>query len=198
MRFLKDNSYNIIKLYINQLGISIFSLLLYSSVATMKNEKLSLELTVGISVFAILFYFALIYTAAWDIGASDIIKIESGRMKSQKYKGALLALFANVANIVLAGICVVAMLLYMNGTEGAIGFSQVANLILRLTDAMHIGVLQGAFRAFSEDANMYNLLQSCGFLAAPILAVLVTHLGYVLGMKNFKIFQSSKKAKKNK
>lgn len=196
MRFLKENSYNIVKLYINQLGISIFSLLLYSSVATMKNEKLSLELTVGISVFAILFYFALIYTAAWDIGASDIIKIESGRMKSQKYKGALLAFFANFANLVLAGICVVAMLVYMNGNEGAIGFSQVSNLILRLTDAMYIGSLQGIFSAFSEDANMYNLLQSYGFLATPLLSVIVTHLGYILGMKNFKIFPSSKKAKK--
>ncbi len=195
MRFLKENSYSIIKLYINQLGISIFSLLLYSSVATLKNDKLSLNLTVGISVFAILFYFALIYTTAWDIGASDIIKIESGRMKSQKYKGAALSFFASIANILLAGICVISMSLYINGIDGAIGFSQVSNLILRLTDAMYIGVLQGIFSSFIEDANMYNLLQSYGYLATPILTVLVTHLGYVFGMKNFRIFPSSKKNK---
>lgn len=195
MRFLKENSYSIVKLYINQLGISIFSLLLYSAVATLKNEELSLNLTIGISVLAILFYFALIYTAAWDIGAGDIIKIEAGRMKSQKYKGALMSFFANIANFVLAAICVIAMLLYINGIEGAIGFSQVANLILRLTYAMHIGILQGIFKPFASDANMYNLVQSCGYLALPIMTIIVTHLGYIFGMKNLKIFPSSKKTK---
>jgi len=195
MRFLKENSYSIIKLYINQLGISIFSLLLYSAVATLKNEELSLNLTIGISVFAILFYFALIYTAAWDIGAADIIKIEAGRMKSQKSKGALMSFFANIVNFVLAAICVIAMLLYINGIDGAIGFSQVANLILRLTYAMHIGILQGIFKSFASDANMYNLLQSCGYLALPLLTIIVTHIGYIFGMKNLKIFPSSKKTK---
>ena len=195
MRFLKENSYSIVKLYINQLGISIFSLLLYSAVATLKNEELSLNLTIGISVFAILFYFALIYTAAWDIGAADIIKIEAGRIKSQKSKGALMSFFANIVNFVLAAICVIAMLLYINGIDGAIGFSQVANLILRLTYAMHIGILQGIFKSFASDANMYNLLQSCGYLALPILTIIVTHIGYIFGMKNLKIFASSKKTK---
>ena len=195
MRFLKENSYSIIKLYINQLGISIFSLLLYSAVWALKNEELSLNLTIGISVFAILFYFALIYTAAWDIGAADIIKIEAGRMKSQKSKGALMSFFANIVNFVLAAICVIAMLLYINGIDGAIGFSQVANLILRLTYAMHIGILQGIFKSFASDANMYNLLQSCGYLALPLLTIIVTHIGYIFGMKNLKIFPSSKKTK---
>ena len=152
MRFLKENSYNVIKFYINQLGISIFSLLLYSSVATMKNEEISLRLTIAISVFAILFYFVLIYTASWDMGASDIIRIEAGRMQKQKFKGALIAFFANIANLILAGMCVISMLLYMNGNEGAIALSQIANAILRLTYAMNIGLLQGIFQTFSSDA----------------------------------------------
>lgn len=198
MKFLKENSYSIIKLYINQIGISIFSLLLYSSVANLKSDKLSLNLTIGISVVAILFYFALVYTASWDIGASDIIRIESGRMEGKKYKGALMSFFANVINFVLAGICVVSMILYMNGIDAAQGFSQVANLILRLSYAMYIGLLQGIFNSFSENGNMYNLLQSFGFLAAPLITILVTHLGYILGMKNIKLFPSSKNTKKNK
>ncbi len=198
MKFLKENSYNIIKLYINQIGISVFSLLLYSSVATLKSETLSLNLTIGISVLAILFYFALVYTAAWDIGASDIIRIESGRMECKKYKGALMSFFANIINFVLAGICVISMILYINGTDAARGFSQVANLILRLSHAMYIGILQGIFNSFAENGDMYNLLQSCGYLAAPLITILVTHLGYILGMKNIKLFPSTKNTKKNK
>lgn len=196
MRFLKENSYNVIKFYINQLGISIFSLLLYSSVATMKNEEISLRLTIAISVFAILFYFVLIYTASWDMGASDIIRIEAGRMQKQKFKGALIAFFANIANLILAGMCVISMLLYMNGNEGAIALSQIANAILRLTYAMNIGLLQGIFQTFSSDANMYNLLQSCGYLVLPLISIMITHFGYIFGMKNFRIFPTSKKTKK--
>lgn len=199
MKFLKENSYNIIKLYINQIGISIFSLLLYVSVATIKNDELSSNLTFGISIFAMLFYFALLYTAAWDIGASDIIKIESGRMESKKYKGALMALLANVLNFVLAGVCVISMSFYMNGTQAALGFSQIFNLLLRMTSAMYIGLLQSIFSSFAADGNLYNLLQSYGYLVAPFLAIIATHIGYIFGMKNLRIFPSSKNPKgKNK
>ena len=67
MRFFKENSYDIVRLYINQIGISIFSMVLYTAVGTI--ELSSKLLDVGLSVFLLGFYFTLIYTASWEYGA---------------------------------------------------------------------------------------------------------------------------------
>ena len=85
MRFLKENSYDIVRLYINQIGMTIFSLVLYFSVTSLGDNPdsaaLYVKLKIGISIFAILFFFALLYTAAWDWGANDKIRIDSGKIK---------------------------------------------------------------------------------------------------------------------
>ena len=57
MKFLKENSYDILRLYINQIGITIFSLVLYFSVSMLEDKVVSLRLKVAISVFAMLFFF---------------------------------------------------------------------------------------------------------------------------------------------
>lgn len=198
MRFLKENSYDILRLYINQIGITIFSLVLYFSVGMLENKELSLKLKIAISVFAMIFFFALLYTAAWDWGAKDKIRIDAGRIKKNTYKGALMALVANVVNFILSAVCIISMLVYMSGAEAMLGISQVFNLLLRMTNAMYLGLLQGIFVSFSENANLYNLLQSAGFFIAPILAILSTHIGYVFGLKNIKLIPTASKSTSKK
>ena len=68
MKFLKENSYDIIRLIINQVGITIFAFVIYTAVGSVKIESrlAVILLRVGISVFSALFYYALIYTVAWD------------------------------------------------------------------------------------------------------------------------------------
>lgn len=195
MRFLKENSYDILRLYINQIGITIFSLVLYTSVSSLDNG-LSLKLQICISIFAMLFFFALLYTVSWDWGANDKIRIDAGRMEKKRYKGAFMALIANSINFILAGVCVLSMALYMNGVSGAISVSQVFNLLLRLTNAMYLGVIQGIFVSIKSNTELYNLLQSVAFFIAPILAIAATHIGYMFGLKNIKIFPSTKKSHK--
>ena len=196
MRFLKEHSYDVVRLYINQIGITIFSLLLYFSSSSL-DGSIALKLKVGISVFATLFYFVLLYTAAWDWGANDIIRIEGGRQKKNIFKGALLSVLSQVINFILAGVCILTISLVMNGSEGANSVFFVFNLILRFTNAMYLGMLQGIFASFEADANLYYLLHSIGYMVLPLLAILATHIGYVFGLKNIKIFSSGKK-KNNK
>lgn len=43
MKIFKENSYDIVKLYVNQIGIMIFSMLLYTAVGSFENESLSLS-----------------------------------------------------------------------------------------------------------------------------------------------------------
>lgn len=192
MRFLKEHSYDVIRLYINQIGITIFSLLLYFSSSSL-DGGIALKLKVGISVFATLFYFVLLYTAAWDWGANDIIRIDAGRQKKSIFKGAILSLVSQGINFILAGVCILTMALCMNGAEGAQSVFFVFNLILRFTNAMYLGMLQGIFSAFASNENLYYLLHSIGYMIAPLFAILATHIGYVFGLKNIKIFSSNKK-----
>lgn len=195
MRFLKENSYDILRLYINQIGITIFSLVLYTSISSL-DSSLSLKLKISISIFSMLFLFALLYTVAWDWGANDKIRIDAGRVNKRAYKGALMALIANAINFILAAICVICdSLVYFKSVAAANAVSQIANLILRMTNAMYLGVIQGIFVSLKAEG-FYVLLQSAAFLVAPLLAILATHIGYTFGLKNIKIFPSSKKKKR--
>lgn len=196
MKFLKENSYDIIRLYINQIGIAIFSLVLYFSVGMLENADISLRLKIFISVFAMLFYFSLLYTAAWDMGAKDKIRVDAGRMKENKFKGAFMSLLANLPNFIVAGICALTMGMFLlGGYEVAKTVSGIFNLILRMFCSMYLGIMQGIFISFNENAELYNFLQSIGFFVAPLLAVLSTHIGYLFGLNNKKIFSSSKTRK---
>ncbi len=187
MKFIKENSYDIIKLYINQLGITIFSLILYFSVSSIESEGTRGIIKACVSLFASVFYFALIYTAAWDYGAKDRIRVDGGRMSEQKWKGAVMGLLANSLNFLFAGICIISY----NFTHNSF-FAQsfdIANLLLRFTEAMYLGAVQFVFAS-----NM--LLQTVGFLIFSFVSVLVTHFAYILGMMEKRLF-STKNARNN-
>ena len=81
MKFFKENSYDIVKLLINQIGIAIFSMTLYFSIALIEDANLKSTLNLLVSIFSTLFYYALIYTAAWEFGAKDKIRIDGGKME---------------------------------------------------------------------------------------------------------------------
>ena len=112
MKIFKENSYDIVRLYINQLGIMIFSMLLYTAVGSFENESLSTSLSVFVSIFSTCFYLALIYYMMWEIGAKDKIRIDGGRMVPCKLKGLLMGTFANLPNFVLGALSVKDMIVH--------------------------------------------------------------------------------------
>ena len=193
MKLLKNNFYDIIRLYINQIGIAIFSLVLYTAVGMVDVDNLTLTLKILISVFAIIFYFVLLYTVMWEIGAKDKIRVDAGRQERSRFKGLAMGLFANVPNFICAALCVAGQGMFMlYGIEGFKTLGAIFNLIIRLFTSMYLGVLQGVFIGFADNTDLYFLLQSLGFMLLPLLAVLVTHFGYALGMKEKKIFSFKK------
>lgn len=187
MKLLKENSYDIVRLYINQVGITIFSLVLYTSVNFIDDTALNLKLKVGLSVFATLFYLALIYTAAWEFGAKDKIKIDSGKLSRVPMKGAIMSLVANAPNFILAILTVLMITVYiLGGAEGFYSAFGIFNLILRFTNAMFLGLIQGVFSGIS-DVNTSYLWQSVGYFVMPLFSVAATQLGYALGERNIRI-----------
>ena len=188
MKFFKENSYDIVRLLINQLGITIFSLVLYTAAGFIEDEALNLKVRIILSVFATVFYFALLYTVCWDYGAKDKIRIDSGRYSATKFKGLIMSLISAVPTLLLSLICVLSMLIYITG--GAEAFYTVfgiANLLLRFISSMYLGILQGVFSGLAYDMNLKFLWESVGYLVMPFIAALVCHLGYFLGRREKKI-----------
>ena len=68
MTFFKDNSYNIVKMYLYQFGMTFFGMI--TSLASHNNAGLFLT----VSIYASVFYLGLLYVMTWDLGAKERIR----------------------------------------------------------------------------------------------------------------------------
>ncbi len=189
MKFLKDNSYDIVRLFINQIGITIFSFALFTALSAIENEQTLATVKIAASVFATGFYLVLLYTVGWECGAKDKIRIDGGRLSPTRAKGALMSLVANLPNFIFTFAGIACMLIFMSG--GAEGFKSafaVFNLVFRFIEAMYLGIIQGIFSFLSYDTDLRYLLEAIGFAVAPVFAIVATQLGYFLGSKDLRIF----------
>ena len=195
MGIFKEHSYDVVKLYINQIGITIFSMFLYTAVGTIEDSGLFSTLRIVVSVFSILFYFVLVYHIVWELGAKDKIRIDSGRYSPKPLKGGIIALYANIPNIVLALLSVIFCSLYLAfGIEWCGSAFAIVFLIVRFHAAMYMGLIQGVTPAAPGDgANLavYTdaLVESVWFILLPLIAVLFTQFTYWLGSKERKFFR---------
>ena len=200
MRYIKEHSYDIVRLYVNQIGITIFSGFLYLAVGMM-GDDVFLGLKIAVSVFSSLFYVCLVHNILWEIGATDKIRIDSGKVSPTPAKGFLLSLLANVPNFILALLAVVFAALMMFGVDWAISAFGVVFLILRFHTAMYMGVIQGESPAGGTTVdNVDCLVESVLFLIIPMIAVGLAHLSYWLGTKEIKLLgflDTNKSDKKN-
>lgn len=167
-KFLKENSYEIVRLLLNQIGLSMFGL-----VMAMATVKTGTAIRVVIGVFCIAFYLWLIYDMMYRNGQKDGIKIESGRMRYFPAKGALIAFFANIPNLILG------ILMFLGGfmfeRTGASSWGQIYQIfgmIGKFFQGMYLGLIAVLF----TDAYWTLLL-------TPLPAIVVCGIGYVLGVK---------------
>ena len=196
MKHIKSNSYEIVRLVINQLGISIFALVLYisMSIAGESNQELGFSLNLIASVFSIMFYWALLYSSIWELGAKDRIKLDSGKNEKFALKGALLALVGNVINILFASVIIIGELVrILTGSDIINGIVAVIIVIVRFTSAMFLRSVNAICIPFGEEINI--LAQGVTYLAFFIFTIGVCQLAYTLGMNNFKVFGNKQKNK---
>ena len=194
MKFVKENFYDVLRLIINQVGIAIFSIVIYTAAGSVKleSETATFFIKVLISVFSTVFYYALIYTVSWDWGAKDKIRIDGNRMAPDNYKGLKLALIANIPNFVLSFIYALTFGIYLLGAEWIATVSGIANILTRFWMAIYLGIIQGIFvsleSAEAPAMYLYHFCQAIGFLIIPIIAILITHFGYLMGRSERRIF----------
>ena len=199
MKFIKENSYDIVKFFVYQIGIAVFSLTLAIPLEAAVDDKSDNIVQLFVSILAVSFYCMLVYTVSWEHGATERIRIDAGKSILDKFKGAKIALVACMPNVILSLVAIVASLLYAEGNawNAVLGLLMA---ILGLIEAMYLGAVQFISTSLGNEETVY-LINSICYLVFPFIIVFASHLGYVFGDKNFRIFgfipgKSNKKIKK--
>ena len=192
MRFIKNNSYNIIRLILNQFGMMVFGLVLSFATAGTGNS-VSDKLLLLVSVFATGFYMVLIYAMMWEQGARDIIRVESGRMKLDMYYGTKISLCANIPNLVLALLVFVGFLFgHLGNSQAASNLYGVSYTVSSFVQATYLGIIKAVFAPFDISATPTLLFRSLVYFFTVIPSVITSTVAYILGSKNFRIFPNKK------
>ena len=199
MKFLKENSYDIVKLFINQTGIAIFSTVLYTAVGDIEDVALKPGIRIAISAFAMFFYFALLYTVCWEYGAKDKIRVDGGKAERIPLKGLIMGFFANLPNFLLTGVAILCLLIAMNGGGEVfkIIFS-ILNLIFGLLESIYTGLVTGIFPVLDDTASTIAqdtafLYRTLLYMLLPIASIAACQLGYTLGEREIRLFSSKGK-----
>ena len=180
--FFSKHSYNIIKMFVNQIAISIFGFVLFAATSAAEINGSSSALTIVVSCASIIFYLFLIYTMVWDIGAKDKISVDVGKKPYKPHTGLILALVANIPNYIIALAYTIA---YPFMAEHAwagntAGIAQTASIFIQ-------GMYRGVISSIKIGENQLSRFWWIYFII--IIPSLVTSwLGYFLGHKNFRFF----------
>lgn len=187
--FIKSNSYLVTSQLLNQFGGAVLGLIMSLFFTTRGNTAVFIS-----AAFSTGFYLVLQYTALWDAGAKDIIRVEGGRLEYRPYAGAVMSVIANIPNFVIA-LCVTVGTVFGRSLEsgGAFGYEWAGNMTA-------ISKLIGTFweSMFNGFVQLYSPHNPIVYWMMPIAAVLASGLGYFAGMKNFRIIPQRKNAKKTK
>ena len=116
--FWKLYSYRAVKIFVAQLAISVFGLTL--AISTGKNESLA-WLQILSSVLAVGLFLFIVYGDIWKTGTEDKIRIDGGRMRLNPFTGFLIALLANVPNLLFSTVIAVCIFFAKGGVLSAIG-----------------------------------------------------------------------------
>ena len=172
--FLREHSYSMVKLFLNQIGLTVFGTML--ALATAQNDTLLL----ASSIFSIVFFLVLNYTSGWELGAKDKIRVDAGRQRAMPAKGLYIALGANLPNLILALLMGIGILI---NTEGSLSMTLVCNAITRLMNGMYLGVITLLQNAIGADITAVWWW----FIIITLPALFIGWLSYYLGLKNFRI-----------
>ena len=178
--FFSKHSYNIIKMFVNQIAISIFGFVLFAATSAAEVNGSSSILTIVVSCCSILFYLFLIYTMTWDIGAKDKISVDVGKKPYKPHTGLILALVANIPNYIIALAYTIAYPFMANHSwaGNTAGIAQTASLFIQ-------GMYRGLISSISIGSNKLSQFWWIYFIVI-IPSLVASWLGYFLGHKNFR------------
>ena len=105
-QFLKENSYQSVRMMLYQVALTIFALMLIFAVTVYgdksnANNTLNDSLLAIVSILSVIFYLYLLYYLSYEMGQKDGLRIKGGRMHLFRWKGFFISLIANIPNLLL-------------------------------------------------------------------------------------------------
>lgn len=200
MGFWKKNSYQIVRLFVIQIGIAIFGLVLSFAVSSAFRERDDATPLLIVSIFSVLFYLFILYSVGWEIGGKDRIHLDATHEKLRGEKGLLLALVAQIPNFIFNLLMLIGGLLSFAGkTVVGARFFGVGYLPATFLHSMYIGVVRSlltATRLVQDVSPSYYLVAGLIFLCTTLPAVAVTGFAYWMGLHERRIIPSAKRPDK--
>lgn len=173
--FFKKHSYDIVKMLINQLAISIFGNAL--ALATGATQA---TLRIVTSIFSVLFYLFLIYVMMWDLGAKDTFRFQKGEKGLTRLAGIWMALLASIPNFLLA------VLISLGTAVGALGsVGAVSKMIALFLEGMYTGLLAIPVNGIA----LHSIGGGFIFFLLPLPLIATAGIAYFAGSHDFKIFR---------
>lgn len=178
--FFSRYSYGAVKLYVTQIAIGLFGAVI--AMATSGINEIILLVT---GIFAALFYLFLIYTSVWTVGAKDKISIDVGKLKVNDFRGVLIALIANIPNLIIATVYTVCWFIAHGEASTATSVGGFMRILTMITEGMYYGIMSALPLGSALTEKLFTCWWMYFVIALP--SIIVSGLAYWLGTKNFKL-----------
>jgi len=172
LNFIKENSNFVVKMMINQFGLTVFGFMLAMAVG----ENNTLQLLTGLFAFG--FYMFLLYSMTWTIGVKDIDRIANKRIPYIPLKGAYISVAANLINFIFA-VGILIGFIITSASPSKSGLYGISLVIARFTQAMYLGI----------NVNLPENIRFAMYFITPFPAIIACGLGYYLGVKEKRLLK---------
>ena len=188
MRFFKKNSYEIVRLFVIQMGMMIFSFIV-STAAVQVYDQNTKAAHLVVCVFSVLFYLFVLYTTVWNVGLSRSERLANGHEKADKLYGAKIALYANLPNLFLCFLMALGLFRLVFPNSFFIGLFGVARLLEGVLNANYLGIVN-----YLVASDNYLLITLLSFLSV-LPSIAISQLACMLGEKNLRVTKATPPSK---
>lgn len=191
IKYIKENLDSIFKLFINHIGMMIFALVVLITSKLLSTNIGNDAVYYIMGALSVLMYFSLIYTAMWERGASDKIKIDGGRLSPNLLNGLWLYLIANSLFILTSVLSLLFSFFVTKEASFVNSIYAVFRFISHYYNAMYMPI--------TNIAGLGAVSKSLIYVATVLPGAIVSFVSYILGVKGFKcLFPESKRDKNRK
>lgn len=177
-KYFTENLSSISKLFINHVGMTVFALVVLITSSLLSSKIGNDVVFYMMGALTVLMYFSLIYTAMWERGAKDKIKVDGGRMKCGMFHGLYIYLFANALSIFFAVLTFIFACFANNPNSGIYGVYDVFKIITHFWGSIYLPITKIEISS--------PVLHSLLYFAIILPGAIVSFVSYILGVKGFK------------
>ena len=172
-----EKGHLMVKFLVNQVAMSVFGIMMSFTAAAVGNSWL-----LAFGLFALLFYYFIMWSYIWEDGAKDGIKVSGGRMKKNSFLGLGYCAIASIPSIIFAVLLIV-FNLTLDSTSAPVG---VMNIVVKI---FTFGMYNAIDSYFAMSVTWFKSLSAMGvtYLLYSLVTLIVCHLAYYFGTKQIKL-----------